>query len=143
MGPKYPLEAPRVHFLDKIDHPRVGADGKICLGILQDEWSPAYHLSGVLVSIRALMSSSLVRDMDEVTSSTGSQNLGLSAATVLSTEGAGPARYDMAASLAASSLGFPASALVPTVLKVRPVSPELVPVRGRGDSGKNLVPERT
>ncbi len=46
----------RVHFLDKIDHPRVDKEGQICLGILQDEWHPAFHLRTVLVSIRSLLS---------------------------------------------------------------------------------------
>ena len=54
----YPLEAPKVKFLTKIDHPKVGEDGTVHLDILSDTWSPTYHIGEILTSIKALLSNS-------------------------------------------------------------------------------------
>jgi ubiquitin-conjugating enzyme E2 A len=40
----------------KIFHPNVYADGKICLDILQNQWSPIYDISAILTSIQSLLS---------------------------------------------------------------------------------------
>ena len=46
----YPNKPPTVRFLSKIFHPNVYADGKICLDILQNQWSPIYDIAAILTS---------------------------------------------------------------------------------------------
>eukprot|EP00605_Chrysophyceae_sp_TOSAG23-4_P001642 GSChrysophyteH1.ASY1.ANO1.1803.1 assembled CDS len=53
---EYPNKPPSVRFLSKIFHPNVYADGKICLDILQNQWSPIYDISAILTSIQSLLS---------------------------------------------------------------------------------------
>ena len=36
-------------------HPNIYADGKICLDILQTNWSPSYDVQSVLTSIQSLL----------------------------------------------------------------------------------------
>lgn len=52
----YPNKPPCVRFLSKIFHPNVYADGKICLDILQNQWSPIYDIAAILTSIQSLLS---------------------------------------------------------------------------------------
>ena len=35
---------------------QVYSDGKICIDILQNQWSPIYDISGILTSIQSLLS---------------------------------------------------------------------------------------
>ncbi len=49
----YPNKAPSVKFLTKVFHPNVYNDGKICLDILQNQWSPIYDIAAILTSIQA------------------------------------------------------------------------------------------
>lgn len=51
----YPIKPPSVQFLDIPFHPNIYRDGKICVDILQSEWSPAMNVEKVLVSIRSLL----------------------------------------------------------------------------------------
>jgi ubiquitin-conjugating enzyme E2 A len=52
----YPYAAPDVRFLAPIPfHPNVYANGKICIDILQHNWSQAYGISSVLTSVQALL----------------------------------------------------------------------------------------
>lgn len=41
--------------MSKLFHPNVYADGRICLDILQNQWSPIYDVWAVLTSIRSLL----------------------------------------------------------------------------------------
>lgn len=52
----YPNKPPSVKFLTKIFHPNVYNDGKICLDILQSQWSPIYDIAAILTSIQSLLS---------------------------------------------------------------------------------------
>jgi ubiquitin-conjugating enzyme E2 A len=53
--PTYPMNAPDVRFLTAIFHPNVYADGRICLDILGNQWSPIYAIEAILTSIRSLL----------------------------------------------------------------------------------------
>ena len=51
----YPFKPPSVRFLDKVYHPNIYRDGKICIDILQNNgWSPALNVVKVLHSLRSL-----------------------------------------------------------------------------------------
>lgn len=52
----YPVKSPIVDFITPIFHPNVYRDGKICVDILQSEWSPAQNIRTVLLSIISLLS---------------------------------------------------------------------------------------
>jgi ubiquitin-conjugating enzyme E2 A len=51
----YPNKPPEVRFLSKMFHPNIYRDGKICLDILQNMWTPALHVAAILTSIRSLL----------------------------------------------------------------------------------------
>ena len=52
----YPNKPPTVTFISKMFHPNIYADGKICLDILQNQWSPIYDVAAILTSIQSLLS---------------------------------------------------------------------------------------
>ena len=52
---EYPVKPPSVKFVSPMYHPNVYRDGKICVDILQGEWSPAQNVRTILVSIRSLL----------------------------------------------------------------------------------------
>jgi ubiquitin-protein ligase len=54
---EYPFKPPSVKFLDpnRIFHPNIYRDGKICVDILQTKWAPALNVTNVLISLRSLL----------------------------------------------------------------------------------------
>jgi ubiquitin-conjugating enzyme E2 A len=55
-SPKYPIEAPDIRFVGVIPfHPNVYANGKICLDLIQHNWSAAYSIDSVITALQALL----------------------------------------------------------------------------------------
>ncbi|CCF72940.1 Ubiquitin-conjugating enzyme [Babesia microti strain RI] len=52
---EYPNKPPKIKFITSIFHPNIYLDGSICLDILQNEWSPVFNISGILISIQSLL----------------------------------------------------------------------------------------
>jgi ubiquitin-conjugating enzyme E2 A len=52
---EYPTKPPMVKFITTMFHPNIYADGKICLDILTNQWSPIYDVHTVLTSIQSLL----------------------------------------------------------------------------------------
>ena len=52
---EYPVKAPSIKFLTPMFHPNIYRDGKICIDILQGEWSPSQTVQTILLSIMSLL----------------------------------------------------------------------------------------
>jgi len=51
----YPFKPPKVEFLNPIYHCNISNQGRLCLDILKDQWSPALSITKILVSISSLL----------------------------------------------------------------------------------------
>lgn len=52
--PSFPHEPPRVQCREKIYHPNIDLEGKVCLNILREDWKPVLNLNAVIVGIQFL-----------------------------------------------------------------------------------------
>jgi ubiquitin-conjugating enzyme E2 A len=53
----YPIEPPSARFKTQVFHPNVYADGRVCVDVLQNKWSPVSDVLSVLVSLQLLLMS--------------------------------------------------------------------------------------
>jgi len=44
-----------IKFNEEIFHPNIYNDGKICIDILKENWTPTYDLLTILISLRSLL----------------------------------------------------------------------------------------
>lgn len=47
----YPIEPPAVRCLNRIFHPNIDTQGKICLNILREDWSPALDVQSIILGL--------------------------------------------------------------------------------------------
>ncbi|GAW21052.1 hypothetical protein ANO14919_105650 [Xylariales sp. No.14919] len=50
----YPHEPPKVLCQQKIYHPNIDLEGKVCLNILREDWKPVLNLNAVIVGLQFL-----------------------------------------------------------------------------------------
>lgn len=48
----FPHEPPKVRCREKIYHPNIDIEGKICLNILREDWKPVLNLNAVIVGLQ-------------------------------------------------------------------------------------------
>ncbi|KAI0554484.1 ubiquitin-conjugating enzyme [Xylaria curta] len=54
MSSSYPHEPPKVRCQQKIYHPNIDLEGKVCLNILREDWKPVLNLNAVIVGMQFL-----------------------------------------------------------------------------------------
>ncbi|KAL2264735.1 hypothetical protein VTJ83DRAFT_7245 [Remersonia thermophila] len=52
--PSFPHEPPKVQCREKIYHPNIDLEGKVCLNILREDWKPVLNLNAVIVGLQFL-----------------------------------------------------------------------------------------
>ncbi|KAK4131390.1 hypothetical protein BT67DRAFT_158905 [Trichocladium antarcticum] len=52
--PSFPHEPPKVQCREKIYHPNIDLEGKVCLNILREDWKPVLDLNAVIVGLQFL-----------------------------------------------------------------------------------------
>jgi ubiquitin-conjugating enzyme E2 M len=50
----FPHDPPKVLCKDKIYHPNIDLEGKVCLNILREDWKPVLNLNAVIVGLQFL-----------------------------------------------------------------------------------------
>lgn len=50
----FPHEPPKVRCTQKIYHPNIDLEGKVCLNILREDWKPVLNLNAVIVGLQFL-----------------------------------------------------------------------------------------
>lgn len=48
----FPHEPPKVRCQEKIYHPNIDLEGKVCLNILREDWKPVLNLNAVIVGLQ-------------------------------------------------------------------------------------------
>ena len=60
--PSFPHEPPKVQCRQKIYHPNIDLEGKVCLNILREDWKPVLNLQAIIFrrNVRASMQGGIV-----------------------------------------------------------------------------------
>jgi ubiquitin-conjugating enzyme E2 M len=48
----FPHDPPKVQCREKIYHPNIDVEGKVCLNILREDWKPVLNLNAVIVGLQ-------------------------------------------------------------------------------------------
>lgn len=48
----FPHEPPKVQCREKIYHPNIDLEGKVCLNILREDWKPVLNLNAVIIGLQ-------------------------------------------------------------------------------------------
>jgi ubiquitin-conjugating enzyme E2 M len=48
----FPHDPPKVRCREKIYHPNIDLEGKVCLNILREDWKPVLNLNAVIVGLQ-------------------------------------------------------------------------------------------
>jgi ubiquitin-conjugating enzyme E2 A len=51
----YPQNPPKAKFNTEMFHPNIYSDGRVCVNILQGQWTPANDVTSILISLQALL----------------------------------------------------------------------------------------
>jgi ubiquitin-protein ligase len=51
----YPMQAPKATFLEDVQHPNVFPNGKVCVNVLNQIWTPVSSVVSILVSLQMLL----------------------------------------------------------------------------------------
>lgn len=52
INPNFPHDPPKVQCQQKIYHPNIDPEGKVCLNILREDWKPVLNLNAVIVGLQ-------------------------------------------------------------------------------------------
>ena len=52
---EYPQKAPNARFMSKMFHPNIYPDGRICIDMLQKQWSSVYDIFAIITVIQTLL----------------------------------------------------------------------------------------
>ena len=58
----YPNKPPIITFITEMFHPNIYADGRICLNILDKNWTSTQHIGTILLSIQVIIVRPLIRN---------------------------------------------------------------------------------
>lgn len=51
----FPHDPPKVRCQEKIYHPNIDLEGKVCLNILREDWKPVLNLNAVIVGLQVCL----------------------------------------------------------------------------------------
>lgn len=59
----FPHEPPKVNCEQKIYHPNIDVEGKICLNILREDWKPVLNLQAIVIGLQVCFGGVVLLDV--------------------------------------------------------------------------------